>query len=101
MEIEKIHQEAYKQYPKMSRVSEWREKPLPAHFNSEYLGDANAEKREGFIAGAKWAEETMIDKACEWLNEHILDYVYAKEWGQGVGVEGELFDDFKNAMKGE
>ena len=45
--------------------------------------------------------DAFIEKAEKWLNEHILDYVYAKEWGQGVGVEGELFDDFKNAMKGE
>ena len=22
---------------------------------------------EDFIAGAKWADKTMIDKACEWL----------------------------------
>ena len=45
--------------------------------------------------------EVFIDKAEEWLNEHIFDYVYAKEWGQGLGIEGELFDDFRNAMKGE
>lgn len=45
--------------------------------------------------------EVFIDKAEKWLDEHIFDYVYAKEWGQGVGIEGELFDDFRNAMKGE
>ena len=49
----------------------------------------------------KYKEDKFIEKAEKWLNEHILDYVYAKEWGQGVGVEGDLFDDFKNAMKGE
>ena len=43
--------------------------------------------------------DAFIEKAEKWLNEHILDYVYAKEWGQGVGVEGELFEDFKNAME--
>jgi len=45
--------------------------------------------------------DAFIDKAEKWLDEHIFDYVYAKEWGQGVGIEGELFDDFKNYMKGE
>lgn len=45
--------------------------------------------------------DAFIEKAEKWLNEHILDYVYAKEQGQGVGVEGELFDDFKNYMKRE
>lgn len=47
----------------------------------------------------KKMQDAFIEKAEKWLNEHILDYVYAKEWGQGVGVEGELFDDFKNYMK--
>ena len=46
-------------------------------------------------------KDAFIEKAEKWLNEHILDYVYAKEWGQGVGVEVELFDDFKEYMKGE
>ena len=23
-----------------------------------------------FIAGAKWAENTLLDKACEWLKKH-------------------------------
>ena len=49
----------------------------------------------------KYKEDKFIEKAEKWLDEHILDYVYAKEWGQGVGVEGELFDDFKTYMKGE
>ena len=25
---------------------------------------------EGFIEGAKWADETMIDKVCEWLEKN-------------------------------
>jgi hypothetical protein len=45
--------------------------------------------------------DAFIEKTEKWLNEHILDYVYAKEWGQGVGVEGELFDDLKEYIKGE
>ena len=45
--------------------------------------------------------DAFIEKAEKWLNERILDYVYAEEWGQGVGVEGEFFNDFKNYMKGE
>lgn len=30
---------------------------------------------EGFIAGAKWADKTLLDKACEWLEEFTIDYV--------------------------
>jgi hypothetical protein len=43
--------------------------------------------------------DAFIEKATEWLNEHILDYVYAKMWGQGVGVEVELFEDFEEYLK--
>ena len=25
---------------------------------------------DGFIAGAKWADETMIEKVCEWLKKN-------------------------------
>ena len=46
-------------------------------------------------------KDAFIEKTEKWLNEHILDYVYAKEWGQGVGVEGELFEDFKEYTKEE
>ena len=40
--------------------------------------------------------DAFIEKAEKWLNEHILDYVYAKEWGQGVGVEGRYLMTSKN-----
>ena len=30
---------------------------------------------DGFIEGAKWADKTMIDKACKWLFEHVYDYL--------------------------
>ena len=28
-------------------------------------------RQVGFKFGAKWADKTMIDKACEWLEEYI------------------------------
>lgn len=30
--------------------------------------------RVGFITGAKWADETMIEKMCEWLETNIDKY---------------------------
>ena len=30
--------------------------------------------RVGFIEGAKWADKTLIDKACKWLTKHLYDY---------------------------
>ena len=35
-----------------------------------------------FIAGAEWADKTMLDKACEWITEHI-----------DIPYEGEFIDD--------
>lgn len=32
--------------------------------------------QEIFIEGAKWADKTMVEKACEWLKENID--IYAK-----------------------
>lgn len=45
---------------------------------------------DAFEAGAKWADETMIDKVCEWL----------REYNTGVRVE-EFINEFREAMKGE
>lgn len=45
---------------------------------------------DAFEAGAKWADKTMIDKACEWLRNY------------NTGVRGEEFiNEFREAMKGE
>lgn len=35
-----------------------------------------------FIQGAEWADKTMIEKACEWITEHI-----------DIPYEGEFIDD--------
>lgn len=30
---------------------------------------------DSFIQGAKWADETMIEKACEWIEMNAIKYV--------------------------
>lgn len=52
-----------------------------------------------FVAGAQWADKTMINKACKWIDEHILEYVYAREYGQGVCIDGDWYDEFHKAME--
>lgn len=47
---------------------------------------------EDFIAGAKWADCTMIDKACEWLEDFI-------KWNDLCTLED--IEQFRKAMKGE
>ena len=58
----KVEELALKVYPKMSRISEPHE-AIPADNQSHYIGDANAEKREGFINGYHQAEKDLSDKA--------------------------------------
>lgn len=50
--------------------------------------------KEGFVKGAKWADDTMIDKACEWLeNVNTDDYM-----DSGIFQMHDMIMDFKKAM---
>lgn len=33
----------------------------------------------GFISGAKWADKTMLDRACEWLNKILYIHTEIEE----------------------
>ncbi len=50
--------------------------------------------RMGFREGAKWADETMIEKACDWLKEKNQMCMYELEMILG----GNFIEDFKKAM---
>ena len=50
-----------------------------------------------FLAGADWADGTMIDKACEWMREQVY-----QEYGGGPLerlISDERIEDFIRAMK--
>ena len=49
---------------------------------------------EGFIEGAKWADKTMIEKACEWIIENMPHYV-----SKDYTYEVDMADDFRKAME--
>ena len=51
--------------------------------------------QDGFIEGAKWADKTMIEKACEWITEHI-DIPYE---GRMIDGEPEAADYIKWAKE--
>ena len=46
--------------------------------------------QDAFEQGARWADRTMIDKACEWL----------LEWETHQGEDIEIVEQFRKAMKG-
>lgn len=55
---------------------------------------------EGIIKGANWADKTIIDKACEWLNMNIIDYIVEGS-REGISLEDkkQLIEDFRKAME--
>ena len=45
-----------------------------------------------FVEGAKWADKTIIDKACKWLQEEVLNAYKGVVWEQ-------IIEDFRKAME--
>lgn len=50
----------------------------------------------GFKEGAVWADRTMIEKACEWLDYHLTFNV--AEWDEGYTTQ-RVVDKFRKAMQ--
>lgn len=99
--MSKVIEAAYKAYPKMSRISE-PHGVIPADNKSHYLGDANKEKREGFIKGYQQAEK---DLELTWENIEAIDQIFTDVFKDGFDVitnnyYQEVLKRFK-AQKGE
>lgn len=58
---------------------------------------------EGFIAGAKWADKTMIDKFCKWLKAELYQHKdrdgYPNVESRSYTSVRDLIDNFKKAME--
>ena len=54
------------------------------------------------VEAVKWADETMLDKACKWLKENINKYSYVMEVEDTkymkVHFTDSLIEDFRKAM---
>lgn len=48
--------------------------------------------KDSFIEGAKWADETMIDKVCEWLKGYLSYESINEAWSEI------LITNFRKAM---
>lgn len=51
-------------------------------------------RNKAFEEGAKWADETMIEKACEWLDNNAEDFTI----DGGLSIECLIYS-FKKAME--
>lgn len=72
------------------------------------------EWRAGFISGANWADKTMLDRACEWLESRIsVDFPvdtdecgmpFCESWVKAqeerIKAMKEFIADFRQAMEG-
>lgn len=53
---------------------------------------------------AKWKEEQILEKACEWLKENADKYIYkdVEYWGEVIKLDiDDLTETFKQAMMEE
>lgn len=56
----------------------------------------SASKLDAFEAGAEWAQEFMIKRACDWLYLNVIDYVD----GYDASIEfQELLTDFRKELE--
>lgn len=54
-----------------------------------------------FTKGAKWADETIIEKACEWIEQYLFDLGYPDDWCRDSPNIESGKERFIKAMKGE
>lgn len=78
-----------------------REEEIVQIADENYSG--YSERRLGFIAGANWADKTMLDRAYEWLKENIDLYAYESSNTHYPEIKlTECFEEaFRQAMEGE
>lgn len=53
------------------------------------------------VETARWADETMIAKACDWLENNINDYIIIDDYLGKIQpkISSSMFDNFKKAME--
>ena len=76
-----------RQYQLTGAAIDYCRKELP-HYDGEALGEIV----DAFEAGAKWAQNEMVDKACEWLEDKLRMYA-------GYSDTVDLVDSFRKAME--
>lgn len=83
----------------MTREEEIRKQAFKYGEPEYLLQTPNILGTQGFIQGAKWADKTMIDKACEWLEQHSEDYNMYDAWSGDYVSFKSLIIDFRKAME--
>ena len=60
----------------------------------------SASNQAVFIEAAEWADKTMIDKACDWLNQNVEKYESVTKMGyMPFSLIEDMINDFRKAME--
>ena len=54
---------------------------------------------DGFVAGAKWSDRTMLAKCCEWFENVDFEMTYIDS--EGLFDKEQFINDFRKAMEEE
>lgn len=75
------------------------EKAAFEYINSDAVNPMNTQLAFGdFVNGTKWADKTMIEKACQWIKENFECYVGADVSPYYVYAD-EFVENFRKAME--
>ena len=75
------------------------------YYNPKTGIPCSLQMRVGFTTGAKWADETMMEKMCKWLESNIDKYTVVLQSIDGDELEEHIVltksfkEDFMKAME--
>lgn len=83
----------------MTRREEEIRKQASNYGEPEYLLQTpNILGIQGFTQGAKWADKTMIDKACEWLLKNTYKHVDDSRVYMTFTYTVDMIEDFRRTL---
>ena len=59
----------------------------------------NGDEFSSFIQGAKWADKTMIEKACNWLFKNTYKHVDDSRVHMTFTYTADMIENFRKAME--
>ena len=74
-------------------IKKWAHNQIdPEFINEDYL--------DGLMEGARWADSTMLDKVCEWLNKNITNYKSDMMGYIEYSQISDIIQDLRKTMEG-
>ena len=76
-----------------------REEQIKSEANFSYNGNYKELQKQCFIQGAKWADKTMIEKACNWLFKNTYKHVDDSRVHMTFTYTADMIEKFRKAME--